>query len=360
VSLEADLIEEVARIRGYEQLPSALPPARMRARPTPETHVAAARLRTLLSDREYQEVITYSFVDPALQSLIDPAIPPLTLANPISADMAVMRTSLWPGLLRTIRYNQNRQQTRLRFFEIGRRFVPNARALDQEPVLAGAVTGAAAAEQWGVPGRAVDFFDVKGDVQALIALRGIEPAYRFSAARHPALHPGQTAAIHFGEDFVGWLGTLHPTVQAQLGIDQSIILFELRLSALTTARLPQFREISRFPAIRRDLAVVVSEQTSAQDVLACIAKVAGKLLVNLELFDVYRGERIDSGRKSLAMGLTLQDSSRTLKEAEVDELMGRLIATLTSDLGAQLRSGARLEEQPQDESKHGVNQGRSG
>lgn len=360
LGIEVDLIEEIARLQGYQHVPGHLPQAPMSARPAPETRVPLARVRTLLSDREYQEVVTYSFVDPALQSLIDPAIPPLKLANPISADMAVMRTSLWPGLLRAILYNQNRQQTRLRFFEIGRRFIPGVQGLDQEPMLAGAVTGSVAAEQWGMPGRGVDFYDVKGDIEALAALRGLGATCRFSATRHPALHPGQTAAIHFGEDFVGWVGTLHPGIQAQLGLDQQVLLFELRLPALTAAQVPQFQEISRFPAIRRDIAVVVPEETPAQNVLACIKKVAGKLLVNLELFDEYRGERIDSGRKSLAMGLTLQDSSRTLKEAEIDDLMGRLIATLRADLGAQLRSGAHLEEQPQDENEHGVDQGRSG
>lgn len=335
LALEADLIEELARVQGYEKLPAQLPTITAAARVISETQLALPRLRSALIDRDYQEVITYSFVDPKLQTAIDPEVEALRLANPISAEMAVMRTSLWPGLLQAIAYNQNRQQQRLRLFEVGRRFRTNGKGLEQESMLAGAVTGAVWPEQWGVSPRAADFYDVKADLESVFSLSG-QPM-RFSRGRHSALHPGQTAAIHCGEEFVGYVGTAHPSVVAVMGLAQAVVMFEIRLAALTTRLIPRFSEISRFPAIRRDLALVVADGVEAQAVLDRVSEAAGKLLTKLELFDEYRGEGIDSGRKSLAMGLTLQDSSRTLKEAEVDEIIGRIIAALQTELGAQLR-----------------------
>src|SRR4029077_11157484 len=183
--------------------------------------------------------------------------------------------------------------------------------------------------------REVDFYDVKGDVEALLALTGDAAKFRFVARPHPALHPGQSAAIHFGEERIGWVGVLHPSLQARLEVGAAV-LFELKLAAATRRNVRMFTELSRFPAIRRDLAIVVSEDVTAQQIVDSITKVAGNLLVDLQYFDVYRGERIDSGRKSLALGLTFQDSSRTLREAEVDALMTRLISTLADDVGAKL------------------------
>ncbi len=334
---EIDLIEELARVHGYDKLPSTRPRMAMTAPPMPEGRVSESRLRAVLVDRDYQEVITYSFVDPKLQTLLDPVTAPLTLANPISADMAAMRTTLWPGLIQTILYNQNRQQIRARVFEIGCRFIPAAGDLRQEPCLAGAVTGAAHAEQWGIPGREADFFDAKADLEALFTLTGRHKEFHFKSTDHPVLHPGQSAQIVLGDKTVGYLGALHPTLQTKLGLDRRVILFEIVAAALRQAKIPAFREISKFPALRRDLALIVSDATSSEMVLESVAKVAGKLLVNLELFDEYRGKGIDSGRKSLALGLTLQDSSRTLKEDEVDAVIARVISALQTELEAQLR-----------------------
>ena len=336
VRIEADLIEEVVRVYGYEHIPARLPHAPMTAPEASETRLDPSRLRHLLMDRDYQEVITYSFVDPELQQLIDPATPALKLANPISADMAVMRTSLWPGLLQTLRYNRNRQQERVRVFELGHRFSGTSSTPKEESVLAGAIAGTASAEQWGVSKREIDYYDAKSDVEELLRLTGHEGEYRFVSTAHPALHPGQSAAIHCGENRIGWVGSLHPALQARLELGR-VVLFEIELAALTKARMPRFVEISKFPGIRRDLAIVVQEAVSAQLVVDGVRKVAGNLLVNLELFDEYRGEGIDSGRKSLALALTLQDSSRTLREAEVDALITQVIATLRKELGAELR-----------------------
>lgn len=335
IGIEVDLIEEVARVLGYDRIPVTLPAAPARAPELPESRQSVARLRAMLVDRDYQEVITYSFVDPELQQLLDPGSPPERLSNPISADMAVMRTTLWAGLLQALRYNRNRQQNRIRIFEIGRRFVTQP-AAREEGMLAGAVAGAAVPEQWGLPRREVDFYDVKSDVEAVLALTGRSGDVRFVPAVHPALHPGQSAAIHLGGEGVGWIGTLHPALQARLDIGK-VVLFELRLDALLERRIPAFVEISRYPAVRRDLAVVVPETTEAQTVLDAVRRAAGPLLTNLQLFDVYRGEGIDSGRKSLALGLTFQDSSRTLRESEVDALEAQVIEALQASLGAQLR-----------------------
>ena len=337
ISREVDLIEEIARIHGYDKLPSRRPRLDMAASPVPESDVGESRLRAGLIDRDYQEVVTYSFVDPGIQTLIDPQLTPARLANPISAEMAVMRTSLWPGLLQVVSYNLNRQQTRVRCFEMGRAFLPRAQGFHEEPMLAGAACGDAMAEQWGVPRRPLDFHDIKADVEALLVLAGIGQGVRFQPGQHPALHPGQAAAILLEDKQIGLVGMLHPAVQSRLGLDRLVALFELKLMALRNGKIPIFREFSRFPAIRRDLAILVEEITPAQAVLDCVRKAAGGLLVNLELFDEYRGKGIDSGRKSLALGLTLQDSSRTLNEDDVERVMTQVMTALETGLGARPR-----------------------
>ncbi|MDA8364282.1 MAG: phenylalanine--tRNA ligase subunit beta [Gammaproteobacteria bacterium] len=339
ISEECDLIEEVARIAGYEKLAPRRPQAPLQAGTATETRVSADRFRAMLVDRDYQEAITYSFVDPALQALVDPDHKPIVLANPIASDMAAMRTSLWPGLLGAAAHNLNRQQERVRLFEVGRRFLLRHDGTVAEVAsLAGIVVGPALPEQWGAPAREADFYDVKGDVEALVSAGGTSGRFRFRPARHPALHPGQAAEVTDASGQpIGLLGSLHPSVRAHLGLEQSVFLFELRLDLLEKVQIPAFEEVSRFPSIRRDIAVVVDNRVPAQAVLDCVTQVSGKLLANLELFDEYRGEGIDSGRKSLAMGLTLQDSSRTLKEGEVEALMEQVVKVLASQLGAGLR-----------------------
>ena len=332
---EEDLIEELARLHGYERLPARLPVVAMSAHVVPEGRVSESRLRALMVDRDYQEVITYSFVDPKTQSLIDPGQNAVRLANPIAADMAVMRTTLWPGLLQTVAYNQKRQQTRVRVFELGRRFRNDDEGLRQEMVLAAAVTGPAAPPQWGIPPREVDFFDLKADVESVAGLGGRN--CRFHPASHPALHPAQAARIEIGGQPAGLVGMLHPEIQALLELDRSVFLFELDVDVCQTARVPVFTEISKFPSVRRDLSLILPETTAAQAIMDLASAVAGNLLVHLELFDQYRGKGIDSGRKSLSLGLTLQDSSRTLKDDEVDTLVAKIISTLESELGARLR-----------------------
>ncbi len=337
VSIEADLIEEIARVVGYETLPATLPTLQATAAAVPETRIPMPRFRRLLVDRDYQEVITYSFVDPALQALIEPDTAPARLANPIASNMAVMRTSLWPGLLQAVVYNQNRQQERLRFFELGARYLPEKGAVREDAVLAGAVTGPALAEQWGAATRAADFFDLKGDVDALLTLSGAAGQFAYVPAHHPALHPGQAAEITREGRRVGFIGALHPQLQAQLGLSGPVFVFELAFADIEQAQVPIFTELSKFPSIRRDLALILDRSIPAAQVLAVVRQAAGELLVNLEIFDEYRGEGIDSGRKSLGLTLTLQDFSRTLKEEVVEAVMAGVVSALQSEVGAQLR-----------------------
>jgi len=337
VEREIDLIEELARVNGYEKIPARRPRLRMAAPPLPEGRRTLSTLRSVMVARDYQEVVTYSFVDPELQALVDPGKGTPRLANPISADMAVMRASMWPGLLKTIAHNRNRQLSRVRVFEIGRCFSGSLEEVAQDARVGGAIIGTALPEQWGSAARPVDFFDAKGDVEALIALSGDTARFTFERADHPALHPGQSAKVARDGRAIGWIGRLHPALQQRLDLDEAPILFDLDLDALLRAKIPSFREISRYPAIRRDLAFVLPEEVTASRLIEVARRVSGMLLVDLQLFDEYRGKGIDSGRKSLALGLTLQDSSRTLKEEEVEALVGRLVGAVESELGGKLR-----------------------
>lgn len=337
IAIEEDLIEEVARIYGYDRLPSVNPTGALRMGPAPEGLLEVERLRGLLVERGYQEAITYSFVAPELQRLLDPEAAPLALANPISAEMAVMRTTLWAGLVQALINNVNRQQERVRLFETGLRFVPEAAGLRQERTVAGLIYGAVVPEQWGEALRKADFFDAKGDVEALLALAGVADDVRIVAAGHPALHPGQSARVELGGETVGWLGALHPSVADNLGLLAGVYLFEISLPALERGRIPLFHELSKFPVIRRDIAVVVDQSLPVERIVEVARRVAPEELQELKLFDLYMGKGIDSGRKSVALGLTLQSNSRTLTDTEVDAAIAKIVTALRGEFGATLR-----------------------
>ncbi|MFP4606316.1 MAG: phenylalanine--tRNA ligase subunit beta [Thiohalospira sp.] len=337
IGVEEDLVEEVARVVGYDHLPAALPAMEVAAPRQPEGRLPAARLRRLMAHRDYLEAITYSFVDARLQRRLEPGLEPLALANPLSAEMDVMRTSLWPGLLTAIQHNRHRQRSRVRLFELGQRFRPEADGLKQENALAAAAIGSRWPEQWGAGGDSVDLFDLKGDLEAIIAATGAADAFTFEADSHPALHPGQSARIERDGELAGWLGALHPVIAEELDLADPVYLFEIAVEALTAAPLPTYRTPSRYPAIRRDLAVVVDEAVAAADVLAVAREAAGEWLRDSRLFDVYRGKGIDSGRKSLGLGLTLQDDSRTLTDGDVEAVTENVVRALSQRLGATLR-----------------------
>ncbi len=350
IEIEEDLIEEMGRLYGYDNIPQTSASSRLKMSPVKEAVVGMDLVRQTLVDRGFYEAITYSFIDPALQALVDPQSEPIALANPISADMGVMRTNLWAGLLDSLQYNLNRQQNRLCLFECGLKFLRQDNEIKQKLVIAGVLNGDVYPEQWAVSNRKVDFFDTKGHVEALLGLTGKSSEFTFKVDSHPALHPGQSAAIYFGKNeknqqHVGWVGALHPELNKQLDLSSSTFVFELNADIFEDSRIPGFNAVSKYPAIRRDLAIIVDENITAQRVMDTIhASFTDRgidngtnIVQDLELFDVYEGEGIDSGRKSLGLGLTLQHLSRTLTDADVDSEIQNVISTLNDKLGATLR-----------------------
>ena len=337
INIEVDLIEELARIVGYSQLPSRRPQGSMQMQARPEGRLRRQQLAQLLVDRGYQEAISYSFVDPKMQAIFEPGLEPIALANPISADLAVMRSTLWAGLLPIVQHNLNRQQRRIRLFEHGLAFRREGDSIRQQAHLAGVVCGLREPEQWGISEQRIDFYDVKADIEAMIGLSRRTDELRFVAETHTALHPGQTARIYLGEEPVGWLGAIHPELERKLDLHGQTLVFELELMPVLNRNVPKFSEISRFPAIRRDLAFVVDVATEAGRIFDCIQDAAPETLQELKLFDVYQGEHIDSGRKSLALGLTLQAQSRTLTDDEVDAAVSTIVNRLRDELGATIR-----------------------
>jgi phenylalanyl-tRNA synthetase beta chain len=334
IRIEEDLIEEVARLYGFDNIPEADAIMAQAFTPWSETHVRNERAADLLVDRGYQEAITYTFTDAATQAVLCPE-PALALSNPISADLGVMRVSLWPGLVQAVRDNQRRQQSRVRLFEIGRRYAGDTGA--ETEVIAGAASGAVVPEQWDAEARGVDFFDVKADVEALLDLTGAAHDFRFMAEEHPTLHPGQSARIWRGERAVGWLGAIHPEHQRRLDLTYPVVVFELETQAGLGARIPEFREISRYPAIRRDIAVVVDEAVTVNALRDAVRASAGALLNDLTVLSVYRGRQFEKGKKSIALGLQLQDTSRTLTDNEADAIVARVIEQLGLKLNATIR-----------------------
>ncbi len=334
---EVDLIADIGRIHGYDRIPVAHASSAAATKAAPEAELELDRARLALVGRGFQEAITYSFVSPELQARLEPGLDGLRLANPISADMSVMRLSLWPGLLQTARYNQARQQERVRIFETGLRFRPGQDGLRQEPAIGALVLGGVDPEQWGQPSQAADFYSLKADLESLLALTGAPERFAFVPASHPALHPGQTARVELDGQPVGLIGMLHPAIAAELDLTGDVFLFELDQAALGGGRLPRFSPISRFPQIRRDIAVVVDQEVAFATIAAAIRTEAGDLLRDLVPFDVYAGANIGRGRKSLALGLILQASSQTLTDEAIEETVGRVIARLGSEFDARLR-----------------------
>ena len=337
ISLEVDLIEELARLYGYNRLPVRYPQARLAPQAKAEARSDLPELRRLLIARGYQEAITYSFIDPKQFELFSPGVEPLLLANPISNDMAAMRATLWPGLIKALQHNLNRQQDRVRLFESGLRFVGQLESLKQEPMLAGVVCGTRLPEGWAQGREVVDFFDVKADVESVLGFAGALDAFTFVPGNHPALHPGQTARIEREGREVGFVGAIHPELSKALGLDRPVFVFELVLAEVALGKMPKFQELSRFPEVRRDLALLVDREVAASAVLDVIRENAGEWLTDLRLFDVYQGKGIDPLRKSLAVGLTWQHPSRTLNDDEVNTTTQNILTSLEKRLNATLR-----------------------
>jgi phenylalanyl-tRNA synthetase beta chain len=333
IAREEDLIEEIARLHGYEHLPAIAPVANATMLSATEHRLSTADLRHTLVQAGYQEAITYSFVEEAWERDLMGNTHPITLKNPIASNMSVMRTGLWGGLLDALSYNLNRKQERAMLFEIGATFHVENGQYQEVTRIAGLCYGNALPEQWGAAARDVDFYDVKATVEHLTRAQA-----EYRAEAHPALHPGQSARVYLHGAPIGWLGKLHPKWQQQYDMPKGAMLFELEVPSLLQANVPAYREISKFLPVRRDIAVVVDANLSAQAILDKVASAKIPLLQEMQLFDVYQGKGVAENKKSLAFLILMQDTDRTLVDTDADAAMANLLNLLETEFGAQLRN----------------------
>ncbi len=337
INIEEDLIEEIARLHGYDNIPAIAPQAVLTMLPATESKLNAAWIRDTLVASGYQEVVNYSFVDESWERDLLGNQTPIKLKNPIASNLSVMRTGLWGGLLDNLVYNLNRKQARARLFELGAVYTQNGDAYTESTRISGLAYGDAAPEQWGIAARELDYFDVKAQVEQLTHYRAAfvvpEPS-----AQHPALHPGQSAQVVLDGKVIGYLGKLHPKWQQHYQLPRGVILFELDAQALLNCAVAQYQEVPKFPPVRRDLAVIVDEKISAQAMLNAMMAVKIPAVKELALFDVYRGKNITENKKSLAFLVLMQDTQKTLTDEEADTAMATLLATLENQFGAILRN----------------------
>lgn len=336
INIEADLIEEIGRMVGYNNIEGTKELAHVQMAGFSETQVALYKIHDVLVEQGFYQAITYSFVSPELQAILDPEQATLKLANPISADMSTMRTRLLPGLLQALQHNVNRQQPKVRLFETGLCFRPEAQGLQQNQHLAAVVTGARDDEGIHNQSESLDFYDIKGYLESVLNLvKGFE--FRFTKTTNPILHPGQAADIYLDDELVGFVGSLHPTVLSKLHLSQSVFVFELELASILSANLPGFIELSKYPSIRRDISLSVDTDLSAQSLIDCIRSVKSEILQDVFVFDVYTGKEVRSSLKSVALGLILQDFSRTLVDEDVEKLLDKVLTQLKNQYNAVLR-----------------------
>ena len=340
MEIEADLIEEVGRIFGYNNLPETEVNAPMRLPALPESEQELHMIRNALVNRGYHEVITYSFVNEDFQKKLTPELPYVCLQNPISDDMKAMRTSLLPGLLNTVAYNQNRQQNRIRIFETGLVFLNFEGEVDhlqQIPVIGGVITGDAIPAGWNEAKRPVDFFDLKGHVETLLGMSHVLDRVRFEPHQYGAFHPGQSAAIVMDNRTIGFLGQLHPGLVKTADVSGKIFIFEMRLDAIGTMAIPTAASVSKFPEVQRDLSFVMAVGTSTQKLIDAIHEVDSEIMQRVEVFDIYQGQGVEDGKKSVALALTIQHMHRTLQDEEVDQLIEMVIDSAKRKVAAELR-----------------------
>jgi phenylalanyl-tRNA synthetase beta chain len=343
IEIEEDLIEEIARVYGFERIPANPPSAPAAMRTEPEGRRSLHALRALLAGRDYQEVVNFSFVDAGWEADLAGNPDPIKLLNPIASHQSVMRSTLLGGLIETIRYNAARKLSRIRVFEVGRAFLRDASVKEGDLAVAGlhqpmriaaAAFGPADEEQWGIPGRGVDFFDLKADVEAMVWPR----AARFEAATHPALHPGRSARVWVDGEALGWIGELHPRWQARFELPQPVVVFELDATLLQAVPVPHPGQPSRFPSVVRDLAVLVDAERPVQALLDALSTEKPAIVRSVRLFDLYQGKSLPAGRKSLAFRIVMQDTEKTLTDAEADSAIAQMIELLGQRFGATLRS----------------------
>lgn len=334
LAIEEDLIEEIARIYGYHNISASLPNVNLSILPDPEAIQTSMQLRRICVARDYQEVTNYAFVDAEWEKNYSNNTSPVMLKNPISSQLNAMRSNLIGGLISNLQFNLNRKQTRVRIFEVGSCFLKKEGHYTQSEKLAGLCYGDIVAEQWGLPERNADFYDVKSDVEALFWPEIIN----FEIAAHPALHPGKSSQILIGKKIAGWLGELHPHLQQKSALPKPVILFELNLDILTQRTLPKAGEIPKYPSVRRDIAVIVADNICAHSLLQSMNALNSPIIVEIALFDVYRGKGVDNGKKSLAFRVLLQDTKKTLTDAEADFVITKLIKILENKFEAKLRN----------------------
>ena len=335
ISIEVDLIEELARLTGYNNIPVAPALAAIKLAPRTESAQSLRRLKRSLVDMGYQEAITFSFTEASVQQAFTPDLAPLTLANPLSQELASMRTSLLPGLLMAVRHNQSRQQSRIRLFEAGMRFLPKADGLVQEPMLAGVLVGSALPMLWSNTKTNVDFYDLKGNIEHLLSVARVA-TLRFVSAQRDGFHPGQCAELYEGDTCLGVIGAIHPSTLAVFDVDGPVFAFELSQQLLGLGSLPSFTPLSRFPQMQRDLALLVPLAVSADVVISSIRQQAGADLQRVDLFDVYRGAGLPEGYYSLAITVIWQHAERTLLDVEVQSSVDNVLTAL-ADLAVRLR-----------------------
>ena len=343
IEIEEDLIEEVARVYGFERIPAHPPAAPAAMRVAPEAHRSLHALRARIAARDFHEVVNFTFVDAGWEADLAGNANPVRLLNPIASHQSAMRSSLIGGLVENLRYNLARKMARVRVFEVGRAFLRDGAVQDGPLAVAGllqpmriaaAACGTAEDEQWGTPARPVDFFDLKADVEALIWPR----TARFEAAAHPALHPGRSARVMVDGEPIGWIGELHPRWQARFELAQPAVVFELDAEPLQRVPVPRPQEPSRFPPVLRDIAVLVDAGLQVQTLLDALEAEKPAIVRSVALFDLYQGKTLPLGRKSLAFRIVMQDTEKTLTDAEADSAIAQMVGLLGRRFGATLRS----------------------
>ncbi|MDO4222745.1 MAG: phenylalanine--tRNA ligase subunit beta, partial [Acinetobacter sp.] len=340
LSIYQDLIEEIARIYGYDNIPTSKPSIEVSLAPY-QDHSELGQLRQTVATLGYQEAISFSFVDEKLEKQLNPDVKPLALANPISSDLAVMRSTLLSSLIPCVQYNLNRQQQRVRFFELGLRFdYQNANSiseLKQIPTLALIAVGSRTPEQWHAKVQEMDFFDLKGDVEQILASSRVHA--EFVRSERAWLHPGQSADIIVNNQVVGYLGRLHPSLEDRLDLGKTWVA-EIDQAVLAQTYQAKFKELSRFPSVRRDIAILIDDNIAVSEIQQRIQRTGGELLKAVWLFDVYTGQGIEQGKRSLAFAMLWQHATRTLEDAEIKAGMDQIVAVLESTYQATLRASA--------------------
>jgi len=338
ITIEEDLIEEIARLHGYDHIPAIAPVAGLNMLAAPEQRLHLNQLRDSLVSAGYQEVVTYSFVDESWERDLVGNPAPIKLKNPIASNLSVMRTSLWGGLLDVLTYNLNRKQERAYLFEIGAVYLQQAGAYQETTRVSGLAYGSAKPEQWAAANTEIDFFDVKAHVDGLIGADGSHKQVTYEKAEHCALHPGQTAKVLLNGKVIGWLGKLHPKWQQHYDLAKSAYVFELDVDAIVARPLPAYQEVSKLLPVRRDLAIVLDENIAVQTVLSAIHEENIALIADVALFDLYQGKGVPENKKSLALSVLMHDTQKTLTDSDADTAIANLLQLLQIKFDAVLRN----------------------